>query len=293
MSNYLSVFLAPRMLAGLVVVFLVSAAVTWLRRGGHPGVLRRLGLFGFVTGVGAVLLATLLREPPVGSCPACLADWQLDKLVTGAVGTDVALNVALFVAPVLLATLLWRTPVRATLIAVAGSLVIEVAQPLLGIGANDAIDLLANTAGAVIGALAGAIILLLGDALARRRVGRARVLRVAGGVLVVVALLIGYPAWTADSRRATAAAQLDELFAGTTLADYQANRDGVWDDKVAAFAETNGPLTAMAYRTDQVARERFSWNVYFATRCIIAEWTPTGFTTIEQSGSDCIIDFHP
>lgn len=292
MSNYLGVFLSSRMLIGLAVVLGGAAVLTWWLRGRYTG-WRRVGLFGFVTSVGMVLLATLWRETPTGSCPACLTDWHLDKLAAGTFSTDVALNIALFVPPVLLATLLWQAPVRAALAATAGSLAIEIVQPLIGVGANDAVDLLANTIGAALGALAGAIILAIVDLAARRRTGPARLLRLAVAIMAAGAILVGYPAWVASTRQAAGAAQLDAMFAGTTLDDYQTNRDTTWDAKLLDFTTGNGPLTAVSYRTDQVARERFTWTLYFATRCIIAEWTPTGYTTFRQSGQECTNDFHP
>lgn len=291
MSNYLGVFLAPRMLIGLAVVLGAAVLTLWLR-GRYTGWLRD-GLFGFLISVGMVLLATLLREEPTGSCPVCLTDWHLEKLAAGTFGTDVALNIVLFVPPVLLATLLWRAPVRATLAAAAGSLAIEILQPLIGVGANDPVDLLANTVGAALGALAGAIILAMVDLAARRRIGPARLLRLGVSILAAGAILVGYPSWVASTRQAVGAAQLDAMFAGTTLADYQANRDTTWDAKLLDFATTNGPLTAVGYRSDQVARERFTWTLYFVSRCVIAEWTPAGYTTVLQSGQDCTGDFHP
>jgi len=291
-SNYLGVFLAPRMLLGLLVVLGAAVVLTWWRRERYAG-WRRVGFFGFCATVGVVVLATLWREPAQGSCLACLADWHVEKLVTGSFGTDVALNIALFAPPVLLATILWRTPVRATIAAAAGSLAIEIVQPLIGVGANDAVDLLANTVGAAIGAIGGAIVLTITDLAAGGRPGPARLVRLAVGVLAAGAVLAGYPAWVAGSKQASAAAQLDAMFAGTTLADYQASRDTTWDAKLHHFTTTNGPLTAMGYRTDQVARERFTWTLYFTSRCVIAEWTPTSYTTLQQSGQDCTNDFHP
>lgn len=292
MSNYLGVFLAPRMLLGFVAVLGVAAVLTWWRRERYAG-WRRVGLYGFCASVGVVLLATLWRETPQGPCLACLTDWHFDKLAAGTFGTDFALNIALFVPPALLATLLWRAPVRAVLAAAGASLVIEILQPLIGVGANDAVDLLSNTLGAALGAIAGAIILAITDLATHRRVGPARLIKLAVAILAAGAVLVGYPAWVAGSKQASAADQLDALFAGTTLADYQANRDTTWDQKLLDFTTSNGPLTTMGYHTDQIARERFTWTLYFSSRCVIAEWTPTSYTTLQKSGQDCTNDFHP
>ncbi|MCW5951766.1 MAG: hypothetical protein KIT69_05880, partial [Propionibacteriaceae bacterium] len=38
---------------------------------------------------------------------------------------------------------------------------------------------------------------------------------------------------------------------------------------------------------DSVARTRYTWNIYFAVRCVYAEWTPAGFTVTPRSGTVC------
>lgn len=158
-----------------------------------------------------------------------------------------------------MAVLLWRHPIYTVLVSLAASLAIELIQPVTGIGANDVIDLLANTVGAVLGALTALTILLIRDAVDRRPITVARVLRIAIGVLAVGAVMVGYPAWVTEAKQASGAARLERMFAGTTLADYQINRDSAWQDKLLTFTADSGPLTSMAYRTDQVARERFTW----------------------------------
>jgi hypothetical protein len=288
----LRAFLTPQILVGLVAVGLMSAGITWWRRERETGV-RRLGLFGLSVSIGVVLLVTLFRELPTGACTACLTDWHVDKLLAGTFGADVALNVALFVAPAMLAVLLWRHPIKTVLVAAAGSFAIEFVQPLVGVGANDVVDLVANTVGAIIGALGATLILLLADSFQRRQVGWARLFRTAAGLLAVAVLTIGYPGWVATARQADAATQLDQMFGGSTLADYNAHRDTDWDNKLLRFATDNGPLTAVSYRTDQVARERFTWTLYFAIRCVIAEWTPSGYSTVQESGTDCTTQLQP
>lgn len=287
MSNYLSVFLAPRMLVGAVLVLLVAGGLTWALRHRFDGPRGRLAWFLFVVSLGVVVLATLLRESPIGPCLACLGDWQLDKVLAGAAGTDVLLNVGLFVLPAFLATLLWRAPWRATGAALLVSLVIEIAQPLLGIGANDAMDLVANTAGAAIGASAATVVLVISDALRDRRLDARRNVAVTLGLAVCAAALVGGPAGMATARQSAVADQLQRYFAGTTLADYKAHRDTSWDAKLTQIATDIGSPTVVVRRDDTIARERYSWNFYFAVRCVIAEWTPSGFATIRLDGAAC------
>lgn len=332
MGNYLSVFLAPRVLGWMAVVVLLSAALTWLfrkrlqrppspagagvrgpasdgtawrgRSGGgpsdstsavesespHPRRGRPALFFLFLVSLGLVIAVTLLREPWTGACPECLGQWHWERVLTGRVGTEVWLNVVLFVPLALFATLLWRAPWRTAGIALLLSLAIEIVQPLVGVGANDAMDLVANAAGGLIGAGSGAVLLLVADAVRRRPVGLRRVARVGLSVALGAAVLFGAPAWAASAQQTTAIERLEETFAGTTLADFDANWNDGWDATLSGLqAEWGGPArTTMIVRaTDDVARVRFSWNIYFAVRCVFAEWTPDGFAAVPRSGAVC------
>lgn len=226
------------------------------------------------------------------ACVECLREWEWSKLTSGAIGTDVLLNVALFVPAAFLATLLWRRPGRVVLAAALGSIVIEVIQPLIGVGANDAVDVLANTAGAVVGALLAALLLLVTDTVRGTRLDRRRVVRLVIAALLTGAVVFGWPVWLASAKQDAGIATLQRLFAATTLADYRRERESTWDAQIATFSQEQGPLAVLAYQTDSVARERFTWTVAFASRCVIAEWTATGFTTIPLSGTDCAEPFH-
>lgn len=355
MGNYLSVFLAPRVLGWLAVVVLLSAAITCLLRkrlqwprsparagvrdaaldgawggrfstatdakplrlppGRSPGVVtdgvawggrsgeatdateplrprhgRPVLFFLFLVSLGLVIAVTLLREPWTGACPECLAEWHWERVLTGRVGTEVWLNVVLFVPLTLFATLLWRAPWRTAGAALLLSLAVEIAQPLVGAGANDAMDLVANASGGLIGAGAGAVLVLVGDALRRRPVGLRRIARVGLSLAAGVAVLFGAPAWSASVQQAAAVERLEEMFATTTLTDFQDNWDDGWDATLNDLQrEWGGPArTTMIVRvTDEIARVRFSWNIYFAVRCVFAEWMPDGFAAVPRSGSVC------
>lgn len=286
MSNYVSAFLTPYLLAWLGALLVFAAGLTWWLRGKFRRG-RQVLFFLLVLSTGLVVLVTLLREPPAGLCLSCFGNWGLARVLTGTVGTDVLLNVVLFVPPAFLTTLLWRAPWLTIGIAALVSLAIEVIQPVLGLGANDAIDLLANTAGGAIGAAAAALLLLVFDSIRDRRIDLGRTARVAGSLTIGAAVLIGGPAWAANTLQAATSAQLLQLFEGTTLADYQANRNTTWEAKLAQVHADARTPTVIGRSDDAVARERYTWNVYFAVRCVIAEWTPTGFTTIQLSGPTC------
>lgn len=288
MGNVIAYFLQPQVLVRGAVVVLVAVACTWLLRRRLGGRGRAVLFLAFLLSAGLVVLVTLLREPTFTFCPSCAGEWWgVDKVLAGAVGTDVMLNVVLFVPPVFLATLLWRAPWRTAGIAAVVSLVIEVLQPVIGVGANDWMDLLVNTVGALIGAGLGALALWVRDAIVDRRVEVGRTVRLAVSLAAGVALFVGGPAWLASDRQVLGVKLMMGNFAGTTLADYQANRDTSWGPKVTVFWEETGRPTMSSRRDDTIARERATWNIYFAVRCVIGEWTPTGFTTITDSGTAC------
>ncbi len=287
MSSYLSYFLVPQVLAGLAVVAVLAAALTWLMGSRIEGSGRRLLFFLFLNGLGLVLVVTLLREPWLGPCLECLGEWGLEKVLLGRVGTEVWLNVVLFVPVSGLATLLWRAPWRTVGAALLLSLAIEIVQPLVGVGANDLMDLVANTAGALIGAGAGTVLLLIADLVRDRRLALQRVARVMVSLLAGVAVLVGAPAWAASSRQTAAVAHLEELFGGTTLADLEANREGPWAEKLQRFYLESGRPTQVSRHSDSLARIRYTWNIYFAVRCVYADWTPEGFTATPRSGTVC------
>ena len=286
MSNYLGYFLGPRVLGWMAAVLVIAAGLIWLLRGRlTPG--RRVLLFLFLAGLGLVVVTTLLRDPWLGAGLDCLAEWQPEKVLTGRVGTDVWLNVVLFGPPAFFATLLWRAPWRTAGAGLLLSLAIEIVQPLVGVGANDLMDLVANTAGALIGAGMAAVALLVADLIRQRRLDPRRLARVVTSLAAGAAVLFGGPAWAATARQFAAIERLDELFAQTTLADYEANWHGRWAEPFEQFYLDSGRPTVVLREGDGVVRKRYTWNVYFAVRCVYAEWTPEGFTTTPRSGAVC------
>lgn len=286
MSSYLGYFLVPQVLGWMVAVLLLAAGSTWmLRRRLTPA--RRMLFFLFLASLGLVVVTTLLREPWLGSCLDCLGEWGLDKVLAGRVGTDVWLNVVLFVPLACFATLLWRAPWRTVGAALALSLGIEIVQPLVGVGANDLMDLVANTAGALIGAGAAAVALLVNDLIRDRRADPSRLARVVASLVAGAAVLFGGPARAATAQQSAAIDRLEELFAGTSLADYEANREGAWSGVFEQFYAESGRPTVITLGDQSRARKRYTWNIYFAVRCVLAEWTPEGFTAAGRSGEAC------
>lgn len=291
MGNTLSYFLRPHMLLLLAAVLAVAFAATWLLRDRLPGRPRRVLCFLLLVSLGLVLGVTLLREAPLGTCLECLTDWRIDRLLDGRITTETLLNVLLFIPPAFLATLLWRHPFRVTTLLVLLSVGIEVLQALVGVGANDLLDVLANAVGALIGSWAGWVAGLVGDAVVAWRLdggwrfdGREAV---KAGALAVGAVAVWWAgtAWGADARQAAAVARLEERFGGTTLADYRRwESEDALDERVYAMGTTWPDESSSDGST---ARVRFPVRFFLLERCVIATWDEAGFSTRREAGPIC------
>lgn len=248
---------------------------------------RQVGFFLCAFSGAIVIVTTLLRREPTGPCFACLGDWGLVRVLAGRINLEAWLNVALFVPPAFFATLLWRSPWRMVLVASLSSLAIELAQPMVGVGVNDLMDLITNTAGAALGAAAGAVTLLVADTVRERRFDWARAGRVGLSLALGVAIVVGVVVGIGISRQRTATDRLQHHFAGTTLRDYETHRTE-WDQKLAAVRRGSDRPTMTRLDYDAATQVWFTWNIYSTIRCVAAEWTPTGFDTISLSGAACI-----
>lgn len=192
MTEYVTEFTTPWVLTGVSIVLAIAVVITLALR--HPlgSTGRRWSFFAFVVSAGIVVVATLVREPPQVWCTGCLVpDWGLPRFLNGDLGAEGVLNVALFVPVALFAVLIWQTPILTVIVAAMGSMVIELLQPMLGVGVNDLTDLAANAAGAIIGATAAAMLLLIADSLRARRWFAARTVRVIVAVVIVAAMVSG------------------------------------------------------------------------------------------------------
>jgi VanZ family protein len=140
----------------LLSVLAVTAVLAWplgrrLNRGG-------LGV-AFVAVLGAILAATTttpLAQYSLGAVHPYLAEFRHPAhLLDGFAGTDEKLaNIGLFLPLGLLATLLWHRPLTVTAAAAALSFLIESWQSVIGRTA-DAVDVVHNTFGALLGAAIG------------------------------------------------------------------------------------------------------------------------------------------
>ncbi len=291
MTNYLTYFLTPSLVLNGPIILAVAIALTVALRARLATVGRRLLFLLTTLSLGGILQMTILRERPTGTCWECLSQWPVDRLISGQLGVETALNVALFVPLGLFATLLWKAPFRVTGIAALISLAIEIIQPLLGSGANDLGDIATNTLGAFIGSGFATTILLVRDTITQRRLDVARATKLATTLALTAGAAFGLSIGGANAIQASGAQQLNTMFAGTTLADYKHDEDA-WAPKIEAFWKANRTPTNDAYSDNQVALQRFTWTFYWTTRCVTAHWDGQGFTTEQGSGSQCAERLH-
>lgn len=286
MSSYLSSFLTPSLALNGPIIVAAGLGLTTALRTRLGNVSRRVLFFLTATSLGGILQATLLREPPIRPCLDCLTRWPLNRLISGQLGLDTALNIALFVPLGLFATLLWKTPFRITGTATLISLAIEATQPLLGNGANDLADIAANTLGAFLGAGLAATILLIRDTITNRRLDVRRLAKLTVAITITAGLALGISIGGANAIQTSGAQQLSTMFAGTTLADYKRD-ERVWAPKLEAFWKANRTPTNDAYSNNHDALQRFTWTFYWTTRCVTAHWDTHGFITELGNGSQC------
>ncbi|MFT4110099.1 VanZ family protein [Propionicimonas sp.] len=286
MSNYFSIFLTPNLAINGAIILVVAIGLTTALRRRLGTVHRRLLFLLATVSLGGIVQVTLLRDPPNAACWECLTQWPLDRLISGQLGTDTALNIALFLPLGLFATLLWKAPFRVTGAAALLSLVIEIIQPLLGVGANDLADIAANTLGALLGAGLATTALLIRDAITSRQLDGRRLAKLAVTIAVTVGLALGISIGGADTIQASGARQLEAMFAGTTVGDYTRDQQ-TWGPKLEAFWKTNRTPTNDGYSDSHVALQRFTWTFYWTTRCVTAHWDTHGFTTELGSDSQC------
>lgn len=285
--GFLGVFSVPHLGLWAVVAFGVALAVTWALHRPLRTWLRQVGFFLLTFSTGMVVVTTLLRGRWSGGvCLDCLGSWGLARVLAGRINLEAWLNVALFVPPAFFAVLLWRAPWRTVAAAALGSFAIEIVQPAVGVGVNDLMDLVANTAGTGLGAAAGAVVMLVADSIRDRHLDLGRTLRVGLSLAVGTAIVVGGAAAIGMGRQAASAARLHELFDGSTLSDYQAHRAD-WDAKLATLRRASGRPIMTHLASESTARVLFTWDIYFTPRCVIAEWTPTGFDTTTLTGDAC------
>lgn len=285
MRNYISYFLSPTFLALGALVLIFSYMFAWRSRITPRSVAKRWILAMCAASVGAILVVTSVRDLPQGVCLQCLLNWSFTSILSGGFGPGELLNVLLFVPAALFGTLYFRTPIRVWLALVLLSVMVEFGQALFATGANDLVDIMANAVGASCGAFFGSAALVMWDWFDSGRVDWRRPATLAASGACAVALIGGVSLGGAHMIQAEAAAQLEALFEGTTLADYF--RADAFGPQLQDFWVQHGYPSSDALSDLDRASHRFTWRFLGSTRCVTAIWTVDGFATRLGADNAC------
>ncbi|XVU30108.1 VanZ family protein [Actinoplanes sp. CA-054009] len=139
----------------MLTILAATAVLAW-----PVGRLLRRGLLGvaFVVALGGVLALTTTTSMPYYSLDGITRFLHTASLVDGfADTTERRANIALFVPLALIATVLWRRPLTIAAAAALLSFLIEAWQGFIG-RAGELVDVLHNTAGALLGCAAAVLI---------------------------------------------------------------------------------------------------------------------------------------
>lgn len=291
-NELVSEFIDGGVLIAFIPLFIVAVLAT-------PWVSRRFGSTGLSTGLALVSIAAIaavtlgVRTLTFGS--GVDFSWILDAdLWSGAISPDAdwMLNLALFIPAGLFSMLAWRNSARSIIGLALLSLAIECAQSVMGLGASDPSDLVANTLGAATGTGLGvAFIRLGGDHSGQRWGERRRIVLMAGALLVVAVGLAGWVGLrsVADSRRSDLADELEDAFNGTTLTDIA--------DSLGSESRSDELLSAISVSPDYVGQigtgdefgARYSIVFLGFHRCVFVRWSAGGYSLSNGSGSECTV----
>lgn len=293
------------LIATLIMTAASAAGLWWLGR--KRTVRRPLAWLAALATSAVCISFTLARDgAPQTFRPGDVLAWVgsgWDRLGhSGLLGSSqFMLNAALFVPAGVAWTWLTRRPGR-TLLGLAGlSVVIESLQAVSALGAADIGDVVANTVGAALGVVAGALAARGTDGsggsnpslAVRRRRGA-----VAAGAAVAVSAAVIIVIGGAERNQRSIRHELERAFADTSYADVEAALTGDPDDPGrpntgARFADSEQVFGAISVRADGMRstedRLELRWPAQFLglERCVYVTWTPTTVDFDDRSGSAC------
>ena len=245
--------------------------------------------FAALASTALVVSVTLLRDGlPRTFAPNGMPDWSTDNwsALSGdfLASSQIVLNMILFV-PFGVAWALWSK--RWWMVAVAAlgvSAVIESLQGLLGAGATDVVDVIANLVGSLVG---------IGLAVGVRRVasgatGEARSRRVRGltaaGAITAVALLIGGWFLGASHRQGLLEEQLRRRFANTERAEIDAMLEG---DSESVWTVGSVRSDGSRELADGRLEIRYPAPFFGLHRCVFVTWSSSDVAFRGGSGDEC------
>lgn len=240
--------------------------------------------------VALIVAVTLLRDGwPRGFWLGSLTVWSADgwqRLSSDPLASSqILLNVALFVPAGVFWTFLAGRPWRVLAALWGGALLIECIQAVFRVGAADVADLSANGAGAALGVLAGALILLIWPHPRFPRPSRGRVAATAGLLAAICASILVGIHLGATHRQQSLVAQAEATFAGTTLKDYRE-----WEAADSLTEEVFDALPVFADGAryfDSSVEVRYPATFFGVHRCVFVAWSDAEVVVRPESGTAC------
>jgi hypothetical protein len=295
-------FVATGVVVPLVLGAIASAGITRaLLRRGHTHAPGWLVLAAVLSIVGALVM-TLFREvvplvqhfaaggaaewPGLGGLRRWSEDgwWRATHDPLGSM--QILLNVALFVPAGLLWTVVTRRPAATMLALTATSVGVELIQAVTGLGANDAADILANTAGAALGVLAGMVAWWVRAELVGHHAGSRRWLLRAASAAGVVAIGSAAMLGGAAVRQDALATQATTAFADTDLRDVRRWERAEELPERVWFGALEPDVDGFVRAPDTVTA-RYPASVVAVHRCVLVVWTEDTVTIDRRAGDVC------
>ena len=212
-------------IAGLIgAAALIAVVVAAIRRRGGSGTGRSVLLGCVLFSAGTIVVFTLLRD----GWPMTLrlhewnnwSDLGWRRLTYRPSGTDIVANGLLFVPLGFFLTLLTHRPAVAFVGSAAGSVAVELLQAVTLLGVPDVSDVIANSTGALAGALVATLVLAGTPVRCDRTYRRSTTVLAVATAVTLLALLVVVPR-AADARQDRLRAELTAAFADSDAAEYE------------------------------------------------------------------------
>lgn len=286
-SRDFSTIAATQALPAFGVLLIVAAVASWfLARRDEPDWSAVEWFVALATLAVIIAVTTLRGEIRFGFAPSNLISWGggVDALSRDPLGSSqFMLNVALFIPAGIVWAWLTRRPLKTLGALAAFSFAMEIVQALTGVGVNDLVDLISNTAGAAIGTGIAAIALqLLSRRTATPLSTRMRTITMAAIAVVVTLVAVGWFGG-ASARQQRVEEAVREAFAGTNLQEIEQR---VEDDAFAVFSAGGDYSDGSIYLPDSISY-RYPATFFSLHRCVYVTWTADAVEFRKAAGSEC------
>lgn len=291
MSEFLYFVRGGQVLAGAVLLILTAIAASLASRSERCRVSAgRLILL--TVPIVLIVSVTLLRVGFGAVQLSGVLDWSSDgwqRISYGPYGSQVVLNVLLFVPAGVAWAYVSRRPVTVIVGLCGLSVLVELLQGLAGVGAPDIADVLANALGAMIGAVLGELIGLVVNVFDRRLPVTRRLGTLAFGVILILVLASMAILFGADQRQERTAATLRVMFGDSSIDDLKRwDKAGDLEEKVFFPSGLSVVAEGMIGPNDREVTLRYPANFFGARRCVLVTWQVDDAVIREEAGDVCL-----